>query len=194
VEAIEELDNRVDSSCRRDAVDMSRELERGTTWFLRSRAARRRHGQTIDTSRRASKALARGCRRLLDETRARALPTEVADYVAARAWPSRSRHESSAGMRSTRRSNIVEGGARRPQRQVELVAEIYFALGTALQLPWLREMIDGLPEKHWRSLRECDAGRLVRAAATIAGEISARTRDRRARECSRMAPSAIDAR
>ena len=90
--AIEALDNRVDDALASAMlIDMSRELERGTTWFLRSRRLGRRHGRddrpfrparrsaggaAADAARRGGpRASRRGGRRLC---RARACP---------RRWP-----------------------------------------------------------------------------------------------------------
>jgi glutamate dehydrogenase len=58
-------------------------------------------------------------------------------------------------------------------RPVELVAEIYFDLSTRLDLPWLSEMIAGLPgDKHWQTLAKAamhnDLSGLQR---TIASEV-----------------------
>ena len=75
----------------------------------------------------------------------------------------------------------VAGATRRP---VELVAEIYFALATRLDLPWLRETIARLPGgAHWqvlaRTAMDDDLSGLHRS---IAGELLAGAADMATRD------------
>ena len=59
--AIEALDNRVDDALQSAMlIDMSRELERGTTWFLRSRRLGRGHGGDDRALRAARRGAGRG--------------------------------------------------------------------------------------------------------------------------------------
>jgi glutamate dehydrogenase len=68
--------------------------------------------------------------------------------------------------------DIVEVAAA-TKRPVELVAEIYFALAKALELPWLSGMIMRLSaDKHWQRLaRNAMQDDLSGLQRTIAGEI-----------------------
>jgi glutamate dehydrogenase len=149
---IEALDNRVDDALQSAMlIDMSRELERGTTWFLRSRRLTEDMAATIAHFAPRVEALAAGLPTLLDgEGRAR-VSAEVADYVA-KGVPEAlaARVVTLDALYLTLDIVEVAGSARRP---VELVAEIYFALSARLELPWLREMIARLPgDQHWQML------------------------------------------
>ena len=151
---------------------MSRELERGTTWFLRSRRLSEDMGQTIGHFAPRVEALAARLPALLDEHSGARVAAEVAGYVSKGVpQPSRTRVVTLDALYST--LDIVEVAAA-TKRPVELVAEIYFALATALQLPWLREMIERLPaDKHWQILARKAAMQddLSGLQRTIAGEV-----------------------
>jgi len=180
--AIEALDDRVDDALQSTMlIDMSRELERGTTWFLRSRRLGENMAATIAHFAPRVEALAARLPALLDAAGRARISAAVADYVA-KGVP-----ETLAARAVTLDAlyltlDIVEvaGSARRP---VELVAEIFFALSTRLELPWLREMIARLPgDKHWQMLAKTamddDLSGLQRSIAgevlSGAGDISAR--------------------
>jgi glutamate dehydrogenase len=170
--AIEALDNRVDDALSAAMlIDMSRELERGTTWFLRSRRLGEDMAATIAHFAPRVEALAARLPTLLDaEGRAR-VGASVAEYVG-KGVP-----EALAARAVTLDAlyltlDIVEvaGATHRP---VELVAEIYFELSTRLELPWFRTMIARLPgDAHWqmlaRTAMDDDLSGLQRA---IAGEV-----------------------
>ena len=160
---------------------MSRELERGTTWFLRSRRLSEDMAGTIAHLPLASRRSRHACRRCsISEGRER-VRAAVADHVV-KGVP-----ETLAARAVTLDAlyltlDIVEvaGATNRP---VELVAEIYFELSTRLALPWLREMIARLPgEAHWQKLAKTamddDLSGLQRAIAgevlTGAGDVSSR--------------------
>ncbi len=170
--AIEALDSKVDDALQSAMlIKMSRELERGTTWFLRSRRLGEDMAATIANFAPRVEALAAGLPALLDEPARARIGVAVGDHVA-KGIP-----EALAGRVVTLDSlyltlDIVEvaGAARRP---VELVAEIYFELSTRLELPWLREMIARLPgDEHWqvlaRTAMDDDVSGLQRS---IAGEV-----------------------
>ena len=170
--AIEALDNRVDDALASAMlIKMSRELERGTTWFLRSRRLGEDMAATIAHFAPRVEALAARLPTLLDPAGRARVGAAVADYVA-QGVP-----EALAARAVTLDAlyltlDIVEvaGAARRP---VELVAEIYFELSTQLELPWLREMIARLPGgAHWQTLAKSamddDLSGLQRA---IVGEV-----------------------
>jgi glutamate dehydrogenase len=152
-------------------IKMSRELERGTTWFLRSRRLGEDMAATIGEFAPRVEALAARLPTLLDPAGRARVGAAVADYVA-QGVP-----EALAARAVTLDAlyltlDIVEvaGATRRP---VELVAEIYFELSTELELPWLREMIARLPAgTHWQTLAKSamddDLSGLQRA---IVGEV-----------------------
>jgi glutamate dehydrogenase len=169
---IEDLDNRVDDALQSAMlIDMSRELERGTTWFLRSRRLSEDMGETIALFAPRVEALAARLPALLDEHSGARVAAAVAEYVG-KGVPEAlaTRVVTLDALYST--LDIVEVAAA-THRPVELVAEVYFALSTALDLAWLREMIVRLPgDKHWQMLAKAamqdDLSGLQR---TIAGEI-----------------------
>jgi glutamate dehydrogenase len=156
--AIEALDNKVDDALQSAMlIDMSRELERGTTWFLRSRRLGEDMAATIAHFAPRVEALAAGLPALLDAPGRARIGAAVGEHVA-KGVP-----EALAGRVVTLDSlyltlDIVEvaGATTRP---VELVAEIYFELSTRLELPWLRAMIGRLPgEAHWQLLARTAMG------------------------------------
>ena len=143
--AIEALDNKVDDAVQSAMlIDMSRELERGTTWFLRSRRLAEDMAATIAHFAPRVEALAARLPTLLDaDERARV------ERGGRRATSAKGVPEALAARVVTLDTlystlDIVEvAGA--TQRPVELVAEIYFELSTRLELPWLRERIARCP-------------------------------------------------
>jgi glutamate dehydrogenase len=169
---IEELDNRVDDALQaRMLIEMSRELERGTTWFLRSRRLSEDIGQTIAHFAPRVEALAARLPALLDEHSGARVAAAVADYAAKGVpEPLATRVVTLDALYPT--LDIVEVAAA-TNRPVELVAEVYFAVATALELPWLREMIERLPaDQHWQMLaRNAMQDDLSGLQRTIAGEI-----------------------
>jgi glutamate dehydrogenase len=180
---IEALDNRIDDALQAAMlIDMSRELERGTTWFLRSRRLAEDMEQTIEHFAPRVEALAARLPALLDEQSGARVAAAVADY-GAKGVPEElaTRVVTLDALYST--LDIVEVAAA-TKRPVELVAEIYFALGTALDLPWLREMIVRLPgDKHWQMLaRNAMQDDLSGLQRTIAGEILAQDSGMTARD------------
>jgi glutamate dehydrogenase len=170
--AIEALDNRVDDAFQSAIlIDMSREMERGTTWFLRSRRLSEDMAATIAHFSPRVDALAARLPVLLDAAGRGRVGAAVADCVA-RGFPEdvATRVVTLDALYSTLDIVEVAGATRRP---VELVAEIYFELSTRLDLPWLREMIGELPgDKHWQMLAKAamqdDLSGLQR---TIASEV-----------------------
>jgi glutamate dehydrogenase len=172
--SIEALDNRVDDALASSMlIDMSRELERGTMWFLRSRRLGEDMAATIAHFAPRVDALAARLPELLDAAGRARVAAAVADHVA-KGVPEdlASRAVTLDALYPT--LDIVEiadaGG-----RPVELVAETYFELSTRLELPWLHERIARLPgEAHWQGLAKSamddDLSGLQRA---IAGEVLA---------------------
>ena len=169
---IEELDNRVDDALQSAMlIDMSRELERGTMWFLRSRRLADDMGATIAHFASRVDALAARLPELLDAAGRARVAAAVSDY-AAKGVPEAiaARVVTLDALYST--LDIVEVAAA-TNRPVELVAEVYFELSTRLELPWLRAMIDYLPgDQHWKMLaRAAMQDDLSGLQRTIAGEI-----------------------
>ena len=170
--SIEALDNRVDDALQSAMlIDMSRELERGTTWFLRSRRLAEDMAATIAHFAPRVEALAARLPALLDAAGRARVGAAVADHVA-KGVPEElaTRVVTLDALYSTLDIVEVAGATRRP---VELVAEIYFELSTRLGLPWLREKIAQLPgDKHWQMLAKAamqdDLSGLQR---TIASEV-----------------------
>ena len=169
---IEALDNRVDDALQSTMlIGVSRELERGTTWFLRSRRLAEDMAATIAHFAPRVEALAVRLPELLDASGRAQVTTAVAEYVA-KGVPEElaTRVVTLDALYSTLDIVEVAGTTRRP---VELVAEIYFELSTRLGLPWLRDMIGRLPgAQHWQMLAKTamqdDLSGLQR---TIAGEV-----------------------
>jgi len=150
--AVEELDNQIpDALQSRILIDTSAYLERGTTWFLRSRRLTEDMATTIKHFRPAVEALAAQLPQLTGEADRARVDAVVAPMV-----------EKGVPQALAQRVAIfdtlfatldiaeVAGSASRP---VDLVASIYFQLAGRLGLPWLREKIAALPgDQHWQML------------------------------------------
>jgi glutamate dehydrogenase len=181
--AIEALDNRVDDALQSAMlIDMSRELERGTTWFLRSRRLAEDMAATIAHFAPRVEALAARLPTLLDAPGRARISAAVADHVA-KGVPETlaARGVTLDALYLTLDIVEVAGATGRP---IELVAEIYFELSTRLELPWLRAMIARLPgDKHWQMLAKTamddDLSGLQRS---IAGEVLSGSADISARD------------
>ncbi len=150
--SIDALDNRVDDALQATMlIAVSRELERDTTWFLRSRRLSEDMAATIAHFRPPVETLAGRLPALLDAAGRARVEAAVAGH-AAKGVPAElaTRVVTLDALYSTLDIVEVAGATRRP---AELVAEIYFELATRLGLPWLREMIARLPgDKHWQTL------------------------------------------
>jgi len=151
-QAIESLDNKVPDEVQSQMlIDTSRQLERGTKWFLRSRRLVDDMGATIEHFTSNVEKLAARLPQLLDaEERARVdaaaahyathgVPRELAERVV-----------TFGTLYATLDIAEIAGSARWP---VELVAAIYFDLANRLGMPWLRDKIAALPgDQHWQML------------------------------------------
>jgi glutamate dehydrogenase len=169
---IEDLDNRVDDALQAQMlIDMRRELERGTTWFLRSRRLSDDMGRTIADFAPRVEALAARLPTLLDEQSRERVAAAAAEYVA-KGVPEALATRVVALDLLYSTLDIVEVAAA-TKRPVELVAEVYFALAKGLELAWLSEMIGRLPaDKHWQRLaRNAMQDDLSVLQRTIAAEI-----------------------
>ena len=149
---IEALDNRVDDAVQAALlIDSSRLIDRGTTWFLRSRQLSEEMGATIARFAPGVEALATALPHLLDADDRRRLEGEIARRTA-QGTPRELAARVVALDMLYAALDIVEE-ATNTQRPVETVARIYFDLATRLGLPWLRERIGALPgDQHWQML------------------------------------------
>ncbi len=151
-QAIEALDNRVaDAVQSRLLIDTSRQMERGTTWFLRSRRLADDMAATISHFTARVEALSARLPELLDEDDRARDGAAAAEYVAAGVPEAvAARVVTLETLYSTLDIVEVAGSTKRP---VELVAQIYFALSARLGLPWLRGRISALSgDQHWQLL------------------------------------------
>jgi glutamate dehydrogenase len=151
-QAIESLDNQVpDEVQSRMLIDTSAQLERGTTWLLRSRRLGDEMQATIDHFRPGVEALSARLPELQDADEHARVEAAVARYVAD-GVPRElaARVVTFDTLHATLDIAEVAGAAKQP---VELVAAIYFDVANRLAMPWLREKIAGLPgDQHWRML------------------------------------------
>ncbi|HWZ71155.1 MAG TPA: NAD-glutamate dehydrogenase [Casimicrobiaceae bacterium] len=175
---IEALDNKVDDAVQSAMlIDTARLIDRGTTWFLRSRRLGEDMAATITHFAARVEALATRLRELLDEADRARIEAAVAHYVAQ--GVSRDLAERVVTFDTLYATLDIVEVADSTRRPVEIVAEIYFDLATRLGLPWLREMIVALPgQAHWQMLAKGamldDLSGLQR---TITGEVIAGGRD-----------------
>ena len=173
--SIDALDNLVaDEVQARMFVEVVRLLERSTLWFLRHLQA----GGARDVTRRCSRAAARrrsGSRRSGPRCcprRSRSAGTSGGASWRMRAWIANSRRASRAA-RSRRRVLDIAEVASNCERSLELVASVYFALGTLLNYGWIAERAMALPAPtHWDMLARAAAlaelARLKRALTVSA--------------------------
>jgi len=151
-QAIEALDNKVDDAVQSAMlIDSSRLIERGTTWFLRSRRLGDDMGATIAQFAPRVESLATRLPDLTDSGDRASVEAAVAAHVA-KGVPQTlaARVVALDSLYSTLDITEVADTTKRP---VEVVAEIYFVLSTRLGVPWLRERIGTLPDdQHWQKL------------------------------------------
>ena len=149
---IEALDNVVpDEVQSRMLIHTSAQLERGTTWLLRSRRLADDMGATIEHFRPGVEALAARISEVQDADERARVEAAVARYVAD-GVPRElaSRVVTFDTLQATLDIAEVAASAGRP---VELVAAIYFDVANRLAMPWLREKVGALPgDQHWRML------------------------------------------
>jgi glutamate dehydrogenase len=132
-------------------IDTSRQLERGTMWFLRSRRLTEDMAATIAHFKPNVEALSAQLPRLFDADERSRVDTAMAHYVA-RGVPRElaERVVTFGTLYATLDIAEIAGSARWP---VELVAAIYFDLANRLGMPWLRDRIAALPgDQHWQAL------------------------------------------
>ena len=150
--AIEALDNQVaDEVQSRMLIHTSAQLERSTTWFLRSRRLADPMADTIAHFKPGVEALSARLPELQDSDERARVDAAVARYVAD-GVPVKlaSRVVNFDTLQATLDIAEVASTAGQP---VERVAQIYFDVANRLGMPWLRERIAALPgDQHWRML------------------------------------------
>ena len=149
---IESLNNQVaDQVQSRMLIHTSGQLERGATWFLRSRRLGDDIGATIEHFRPDVEALSARLTELQGADERARVEAAVSGYVAD-GVPRElaTRVVTFDALHATLDIAEVAGTAKQP---VGLVAAIYFDVGNRLGMPWLREKIGVLPgDQHWRML------------------------------------------
>ncbi len=151
-QAIESLDNKVaDEVQSRMLIDTSRQLERGTKWFLRSRRLLDDMGATIEHFTSNVTKLAARLPQLLDADERARVDAAASQYAAAGVPRELAERVVTFGtLYSTLDIAEIAGSARWP---AELVAAIYFDLANRLGMPWLRDKITALAgDQHWQML------------------------------------------
>ncbi|HRI17417.1 MAG TPA: NAD-glutamate dehydrogenase, partial [Burkholderiaceae bacterium] len=150
---IEALDNVVpDEVQSRMLVHTSGQLERGTTWFLRSRRLSDDMEATIAHFRPGFEALAARLPELQDAEERQRVDASIARYVD-QGVPSdlAARVVNFDTLQATLDIAEVAAGAKQP---VELVAAVYFDIANKLGMPWLRDRIAALPGEQKGRRRE----------------------------------------
>jgi glutamate dehydrogenase len=151
-QGVEGLDNRVPDELQSQMlIQTSNQLERGTTWLLRSKRLGDDMAATIAHFRPGVEALAAGLPALLDADGRGRSEADVAAYVAA-GVPAElaQRVVSFDSLQAALDIAETAGTAGAP---VEVVAQLHFAVGNLLTLPALREKVAALPgDQHWQLL------------------------------------------
>ncbi len=150
--AIEALDNQVaDEVQSRMLIHTSAQLERGTTWLLRSRRLGDDMAATIAHFKPGVEALSARLPELQDSDERARVDAAVARYVTDGVPPElAARVVTFDTLHATLDIAEVASTAAQP---VELVAQVYFDVANRLGMPWLRERIAALPgDQHWRML------------------------------------------
>ena len=149
---IEALDNEADDAIQaRMLIDTSELLERGTTWFLRSRRLADDMGATIAHFTPRIAAVAARLPELIDADDRARLEARAAEYTAQRV-PGDLAIRVAALPTLYAALDIVEvaGTTKHP---VENVAAVHFEVAAKLDLPWLDARIAALPATaHWQTL------------------------------------------
>ena len=151
-QAIEALDNQVDDEVQSSMlIDTSRQLERGTQWFLRSRRLSEDMATTIAHFTPNVGALSARLPELFDADERTRVDSAVAHYVARRVPRELAERVVTFGtLYATLDIAEIAGSAGWPAARV---AAIYFELANRLGMPWLRDRIAALPgDQHWQIL------------------------------------------
>jgi glutamate dehydrogenase len=172
--AIEALDNVVEDAVQSAMlIDTRRLIDRGTTWFLRSRRLNEDMASTIAHFAPQVATLAARLPQLLDPADRGRVDAAVAAYVA-KGVPQALALRVATFDTLYAALDIIEvaDSTRRPPAGV---AELYCALSTKLGLPWLREKMAALPaDAHWRILAKgAMLDDLASLQRTLTGEVLA---------------------
>ena len=150
--AIEALESSVNDAVQSEMLlDTGRLLDRGTTWFLRSRRLTEDMAVTIAHFGPQVRGLTSRLPQLLDPVEQSGADAIVAAY-AAEGVPTElaTRVVDFATLYAALDIIEVADAAKRP---VETVADLYFELSTRLGVPWLRGKIAALPgDAYWHTL------------------------------------------
>ncbi|WP_284615295.1 NAD-glutamate dehydrogenase [Aquabacterium humicola] len=150
--AIEALDNKVaDAVQSHMLIDLSRQLERGTKWFLRSKRLGEDMAATIGHFTPGVEGIRARLPQLLEADERARVDKAIANYVD-QGVPRElaERVVNFAALFSTLDIAEVAGNAKRP---VEPVAAVYFDITARLGISWLRDRIAALPgDQHWQML------------------------------------------
>jgi glutamate dehydrogenase len=151
-QAVEALDNQVaDEVQSRMLIHTSAQLERSTTWFLRSRRLGDDMASTIAHFRPGVEALSARLPELQDGDERARVDAAVARYLADGVPAGlAARVVTFDTLHATLDIAEVASNVGQP---VERVAQVYFDVANRLGMPWLRERIAALPgDQHWRML------------------------------------------
>ena len=150
--AIEALDSKVDDAVQSAMlIDTSRQVERGTTWFLRSRRLDEDMAATIAHFAPGVSALSSRLPELLDEDEKRRIDAAASRFT-------KEGVPQDLAVRVVTFDELyatldIAEVAAIAQLPVEPVAGMYFDVANRLGLPWLRDRIEALPaEQHWQML------------------------------------------
>jgi glutamate dehydrogenase len=176
-QAVEALDNQVaDEVQSRMLIHTSAQLERGTTWFLRSRRLGDDMAATIEHFRPGVEALSARLPELQDADERARVDAAVARYVADGVPAELARRV--VTFDTLHATLDIAEVASQAWQAVEHVAQVHFDIANRLGMPWLRERIAALPgDQHWRMLAKGamldDLTGLQRAitAAVLAGGV-----------------------
>jgi glutamate dehydrogenase len=149
---IEGLDNVADDAAQAQMlIDVSVLLERGTTWFLRSRRLTDDMSKTIEHFKPRVATVSERLTELIDGEERSQVETRAGAYIAQRV-PADLAKQVAALPTLYAVLDIVEiAGA--TKHKVETVAATYFDVAAKLDLGWLRARIAALPgDQHWQAL------------------------------------------
>jgi glutamate dehydrogenase len=170
--AIEALNNVVaDEVQSAMLIDTRRLIDRGTTWFLRSRRLTEDMAATIAHFAPKVAALASSLHKLLDAGERARIDAVVAGYVG-KGVPEPLAQRVATFDTLYAALDIIEV-ADSSRRAPEAVAGLYFDLSTRLGLAWMREKMAALPgDAHWRMLAKgAMLDDLAGLQRTITGEV-----------------------
>ena len=169
---VDALDNQVDDAVQAALLnDASQQLERGTTWFLRSRHLGEDMAATIAHFAPAVEQLAAALPTLVEREEAARIDAERERWAAQRVPAALAQR--AALLDSLVASLDIAEVAAQSARPVDAAAATYFEIGARLGLPWLRRKIAELPgDQHWRMLAKAamqdDLAALQRSATRSA--------------------------